>query len=201
MNEDGTKANFTSDSAKAVFSTWRDLWKSGAVLPSSKNEAGPTWTAGFTDGKVGVMPYPATLLSSTTGFDVGVAGIPGPKGGSSTFVGGDGIGISKDSKKAKEAWNFLSWLMSEKAQVDVLAKDNDVVSRGDLANNEYSSKDPRLVTINQVAAKGETPYSLNFQQAYNAPGSPWLTLLRNQVLGSGGDPSKDDAAITAVLGQ
>ena len=28
-------------------------------------------------GKVGLMFYPATLLSSTTGFDVGVAGIPG----------------------------------------------------------------------------------------------------------------------------
>jgi multiple sugar transport system substrate-binding protein len=201
MNTEGTKANFTSGSAKTVFSTWRDLWKSGAVLPSSKNEAGPTWTAGFTDGKVGIMPYPATLLSSTKGFDVGVAGLPGPKGGESTFVGGDGIGISKDSKKAAQAWNFLSWLMSEKAQVDVLAKDNDVVSRGDLANNTYSSKDPRLVKINEVAAKGKTPYSLNFQQAYNAPGSPWLSLLRDQVLGSGGDPAKGDAAITAVLGQ
>lgn len=201
MNEAGTAANFTSASAKGVFSTWRDLWRSGAVLPSSKNEAGPTWTAGFTDGKVGIMPYPATLLSSTTGFDVGVAGLPGTKGGESTFVGGDGIGISKDSKKASAAWNFLSWLMSEKAQVDVLAKDNDVVSRGDLASNTYSEKDPRLVKINEVAAKGRTPYSLNFQQAYNAPGSPWLTLLRNQVLGSGGDPAKDDSAITAVLGQ
>jgi multiple sugar transport system substrate-binding protein len=201
MNTEGTKANFTSGSAKTVFSTWRDLWKSGAVLPSSKNEAGPTWTAGFTDGKVGIMPYPATLLSSTKGFDVGVAGLPGPKGGESTFVGGDGIGISKDSKKAAQAWNFLSWLMSEKAQVDVLAKDNDVVSRGDLANNTYSSKDSRLVKINEVAAKGKTPYSLNFQQAYNAPGSPWLSLLRDQVLGSGGDPAKGDAAITAVLGQ
>jgi multiple sugar transport system substrate-binding protein len=201
MNEEGTEANFTSDSAKSVFSTWRDLWRSGAVLPSSKNEAGPTWTAGFTDGKVGIMPYPATLLSSTTGFDVGVAGLPGTKGGESTFVGGDGIGISKDSKKASAAWNFLSWLMSEKAQVDVLAKDNDVVSRGDLASNTYSEKDPRLVKINEVAAKGQTPYSLNFQQAYNAPGSPWLTLLRDQVLGSGGDPEKDNAAITAVLGQ
>jgi len=201
MNEAGTEANFTSDSAKAVFSTWRDLWKSGAVLPSSKNEAGPTWTAGFTDGKVGIMPYPATLLSSTTGFDVGVAGIPGSKGGESTFVGGDGIGVSKDSKKAAQAWNFLSWLMSEKAQVGVLAKDNDVVSRGDLANNEYSQKDDRLVKINEVAAKGQTPVSLNFQQAYNAPGSPWLSLTRDQVIGSAGDLSKQNAAITAILGQ
>jgi len=200
MNEDGTESLLAEDGAKEVYSTWADLWKSGAVLPSSKDEAGPTWTAGFTEGKVGVMPYPATLLSSTP-FDVGVSGIPGPKGGESTFVGGDGIGVSKDSKKAAQSWNFLSWLMSEDAQVGVLAKNNDVVSRSDLANNEYSSKDPRLVTINEVASKGDTPYSLNFQEAFNSPTSPWLTLVRNAVLEGTDSVDADNDAITDVLSQ
>lgn len=200
MNEDGSKSLLASDTAKDVYSTWQDLWKSGAVLPSSKDEAGPTWTAGFTEGKVGLMFYPATLLSSTP-FDAGVAGIPGPKGGGSTFVGGDGIGISKDSKKAAQAWNFLSWMMSEDAQVGVLAKDKDVVSRSDLANNEFSSQDPRLVTINEVASKGETPFSLHFQEAFNAPNSPWLTLVRNAVLGDGKSVDADNKEITSVLSQ
>ena len=200
MNEEGTKSLLDSDTAKDVYSTWQDLWKSGAVLPSSKDETGPTWTAGFTEGKVGLMFYPATLLSSTK-FDVGVAGIPGPQGGGSTFVGGDGIGISKDSKKAAQAWNFLQWMMSEDAQVGVLAKDNDVVSRSDLANNEYAAKDPRLVTINEVAGKGDTPISLNFQEAFNAPNSPWLTLVRNAVLGDGKSVDKDNSEITSVLSQ
>ena len=105
MSDDGTESLLASDTAKDVYSTWKDLWDAGAVLPSSQDEAGPTWTAGFTEGKVGVMPYPATLLSSTP-FDVGVAGLPGPDGGDSTFVGGDGIGISKDSKLSAQAWNF-----------------------------------------------------------------------------------------------
>jgi multiple sugar transport system substrate-binding protein len=200
MNPQGTSSLLASDTATQVYSTWQDLWKSGAVLPSSKDESGPTWTAGFTQGKVGLMFYPATLLSSTP-FDAGVAGIPGPNGGSSTFVGGDGIGISKDSTKERQAWNFLSWLMSDKAQVDVLAKDNDVVSRSDLANNVYAAKDQRLITINQVAGQGKTPVALNFQQAFNAANSPWLTLVRNAVLGSGGTVAQDNDAITAVLGQ
>jgi multiple sugar transport system substrate-binding protein len=201
MSADGTKALLASDTAKQVFSTWKDLWNSGAVLPSSKDESGPTWTAGFTQGKVGLMFYPATLLSSTP-FDAGVAGIPGPTGGASTFNGGDGIGISKDSKKAAQAWNFLSWMMSEDAQVGVLAKDNDVVSRSDLANNQYAAKDPRLVTINQVAGQGRTPVALNFQQAYNAANSPWVELVRDAVLGTGsGDIAKENDAITSVLGQ
>lgn len=200
LSDDGTESLLASDTAKEVYSTWNDLWESGAVLPSSQDEAGPTWTAGFTEGNVGLMFYPATLLSSTP-FDVGVAGIPGPKGGGSTFVGGDGIGVSKDSKKAAQAWNFLSWMMSEDAQVEVLAKDNDVVSRSDLANNKYSEKDPRLVTINEVAGNGDTPVALNFQQAFNAPGSPWLTLVRNAVLDGSDTVDADNEGITEILQQ
>ena len=200
MNEEGTESLLASDTAKDVYSTWADLWSSGAVLPSSKDEAGPTWTAGFTEGKVGLMPYPATLLSSTP-FDVGVSGLPGPNGGDSTFVGGDGIGVSKDSKKAAQSWNFLSWLMSEDAQVEVLAKNSDVVSRSDLAENEYSNKDPRLVTINEVASKGDTPVSLSFQEAFNSPTSPWLTLVRNAVLEGTDTVDADNDAITEVLSQ
>jgi multiple sugar transport system substrate-binding protein len=200
MNDDGTSSLLADDTAKQVYDTWRDLWKSGAVLPSSKDEAGPTWTAGFTEGKVGLMFYPATLLSSTP-FDAGVAGIPGPGGGASTFVGGDGLGISKDSKQAPQAWNFLNWLMSEDAQVEVLAKNNDVVSRSDLAGNAYAAKDPRLVTINEVAAKGETPVALNFQQAFNAPNSPWLALVRDAVLADGAKLQQGNDEITAVLGE
>ncbi|MER5455201.1 sugar ABC transporter substrate-binding protein [Micromonospora sp. NPDC002389] len=200
LSEDGTESKLADETAQKVFSTWQDLWRSGAVLPASAGETGPTWTAAFTEGKVGLMFYPATLLSSTP-FDVGVAGIPGPNGGASTFVGGDGIGISKDSKKAAQAWNFLSWMMSEEAQVEVLAKNKDVVSRADLANNKYAAEDPRLVTINEVAGQGDTPVALNFQQAFNAPNSPWLTLVRNQVLNGNGDLQKDNGEISAVLKQ
>ncbi len=201
MNADGTASLLNGANAKKIYDTWADLWASGAVLPSSKDEAGPTWTAGFTEGKVGLMFYPATLLSSTTKFDVGVAGIPGVDGGASTFVGGDGIGVSKDSQKSPQAVNFLNWMMSEDAQVGVLAKDNDAVSRGDLANNQYSAKDPRVVTINEVAAKGGTPVALNFQQAYNAVGSPWVTMVRNQVLNKANTVEADNEQITAVLAQ
>jgi multiple sugar transport system substrate-binding protein len=200
LSDDGKESKLGDDTAQKVYSMWQDLWKSGAVLPSSAGETGPTWTAGFTEGKVGLMFYPATLLSSTP-FEAGVAGIPGPTGGASTFVGGDGIGVSKDSKKAAQAWNFLSWMMSEAAQVEVLAKNKDVVSRADFANNKYATTDPRLVTINEVAGKGDTPVAMNFQQAFNAPNSPWLTLVRNQVLNASGDLQKDNGEITAVLQQ
>jgi multiple sugar transport system substrate-binding protein len=92
-------------------------------------------------------------------------------------------------------------MMSEDAQVEVLAKDGNAVSRGDLADNEYAAADPRLVTINEVAAQGDTPVALNFQQAFNAPGSPWLTLVRNAVLNGDDSVPADNEEITAILSQ
>jgi multiple sugar transport system substrate-binding protein len=200
LSEDGTEAMLDGDAAQEIYSTWKGLVDDGVVAPGSEDETGATWVAGFQEGKVGIMPYPATLLPSLD-FEAGVAGLPGVDGGASTFVGGDSIGISKDSDKSAQAWNFLSWMMSEEAQVDVLAANGNVVSRGDLADNEHASADPRLVTINEVASQGDTPVAVNFQQAFNAAGSPWLTLVRNEVLGDGGSLEEDNAALTDILSQ
>jgi multiple sugar transport system substrate-binding protein len=204
MDPEGTKSLLNGSASQKLYSTWRDLQAAGAIAPGSKDETGATWVAAFQEGKIGVMPYPATLLpTASKSVDVGVTAIPGASGGESTFVGGDGIGISKDSKKTQQAWNFLSWLTSEKAQVDVLAAGGSTVARTDLADNQYAAKDPRLVTINKAAAspQSKTPFAVNFQQAFNAPGSPWVTLLRNQVYGDPSTLEKDNQAITQVLGQ
>ncbi|WP_298458832.1 ABC transporter substrate-binding protein [uncultured Cellulomonas sp.] len=204
MNEDGTEAMLASDSAQEVYSTWRELWEAGAVAPASQDETGATWVGDFQQGNVGVMPYPATLLATADEtVDVGVAPIPGVDGGAATFIGGDGIGISKDSDVTDQAWNFLAWMMSEEAQVEVLAANGSTPARTDLADNEYAAADPRLVTINEVAGAPEsrTPYAPNFQQAYNAAGSPWVTLFRDAVFGDGDSVEEDNEAITDVLSQ
>lgn len=204
LSPDGTQSMLDSDTAKQVYADWKQLWNSGAVDPASKDDTGATWVGPFQQGKIGVMPYPASLLA-TVGktVDAGVAPIPGPDGGESTFVGGDGIGVSKDSKHEAEAWNFLAWLMSDDAQVNVLAANDSIVSRSDLANNKYAAKDPRVVTINQVAASADskTPIAINFQQAFNAAGSPWVTLLRDQVFNGKDNLTQDNSAINSVLGQ
>nr|BFE72790.1 hypothetical protein GCM10020092_060910 [Actinoplanes digitatis] len=85
----------------------------------------------------------------------------------------------------------------------MLAAGNSTVSRTDLADNKYSAKDPRVATVNKVAAspQSKTPVALNFQQAFNAPTSPWVSLLRNQVYGDQQKLADDNAAVTGVLGQ
>ncbi|WP_022884533.1 ABC transporter substrate-binding protein [Glaciibacter superstes] len=200
MNEDGTESLLASDSAKEVYAFYRGLVADGIVGAGTKDETGATWTGPFPDGTVGVMPMPSTMLGSMP-ENTGVVPIPGPDGGESTFVGGDSIGIAASSENPDAAWEFLEWSLGDEAQLEVLAKNGDVVARTDLAKNKYSEKDPRVVTINEVAAKGVTPKSLKFGEAFNDPNGPWLVLTREAVFGSGADIDKNNDAITAVLAE
>ncbi|MEU0075358.1 sugar ABC transporter substrate-binding protein [Streptomyces sp. NPDC006332] len=200
LNEEGTEAQLASATAKKVYDTYRGWAKDDIVAPGAKDETGVTWTGVFPKGKVGVMPMPSTTLGlMPKDLDFGVAPIPGPDGGKSTFVGGDAIGISATSKSTDQAWNFLAWSLGDKAQVDVVAAHKDVVARTDLASNKYSKADPRLVTINQLVADGRTPYAMKFGQTFNDPNGPWLTLMRDAAFGDGSSVDKDNDAVSASL--
>ena len=185
MNPDGTQSTIDDPQMQATFEIYNKLWKDGVVQPGAKDEAGPTWTGVFPKGKVGIMPMPSTTLGAMPkDMNIGVAPIPGPDGGQSTFVGGDVIGISSTSKHADEAWDFLKWTLSDSTQVNIVAKNKDIVARTDLASNKYSAADPRVVLSNQMVGKGVTPISLNFGQTYNDPTGPWLKVARDAVFGN-----------------
>ena len=118
------------------------------------------------------------------------------------FVGGDAIGIGATSAKAAQAWDFLSWTMSDEAQVEVVAKSKGVPTRTDLASNKYSQSDERVVLINSLMAKGRTPYAKNFNASFNDPQSPWLQTVRGALFGDAGTAlSGGNAAITKSLQQ
>ena len=98
MNPEGTQSMLNSDTNKKIYSTFKSLVDDGTVwMPDSKTETGPTWTGYFLTGKVGIMPWPATLTGVAGDNlkleDVGATPIAGTKSGTSTFVGGDSIGI------------------------------------------------------------------------------------------------------------
>lgn len=203
MNADGTAATLNSADAKEIYKTFNALWKEGVINPESQQEAGPTWTQPFPAGKVGIMPMPASLQESE-GMpldNLGVTAIAGVNGGESTFVGGDSIGISKDAKNPDAAWNFITWMLGDHNQVEVVAKGGNVVARTDLADNKYSSADPRLVLFNTIAGKGKTPLAVNFNAAFNDPQSPWIQLFRAAVFDNADDAKIDqlNQGITSVL--
>jgi multiple sugar transport system substrate-binding protein len=198
LNADGTAATANSDEWKQIFKIFHDMAADGtALMPDTKNEAGPTWTSYFPKGIIGVMPMPATQISALVGnglddADIGVAPIAGINGGESTFIGGDDIGISRDSKKADAAWNFISWVQSDEAQIEVVAKNGNVLTRTDLANNKYI-KDPRVALFNSIGAKGKTPLAVNFGATFNDPQGPWVALMQNVVFGDGDLNAANDA--------
>ena len=195
MNKDGSEATLDNDSMKGVLDAYKELANTTNGLGAgSKEETGATWTAPFANGKIGVMPYPNTSTTALFdaekdgGFEVGVAPIPGTKEGkTSTFLGGDAMGISKDSKHVAQAWNFLYWLMQSDAQKEVFADQGDTASNIQTLKTAYKDADPRIQTINSVIidGNGQTPKSPAFNEAFNAAGSPWQLLVQNAVWGSG----------------
>lgn len=190
MSQDGTTSTVDSKEMADVFALYRKLYEEGVAAPAAKDEAGPTWLGALQGGKIGIAPGPSVWLGliEEKGVKMGVAPITGMNGGESTFIGGDSMGIGVTSKNASQAWDFLAWTMSDEAQVEVVAKNKGVPFRTDLAANKYSSADPRIVAINNLVAKGRTPYAKNFNATYNDPQSPWIATFRGALFGD--DPRK-----------
>lgn len=203
LSDDGRESLLASDAAKDVYAAYRELNDAGALAPGSKEETGATWTGPFSEGKVGVMQYPNTAVWAAieAGIDVGVTAIPGVDGNGSTFLGGDAMGVSRDSEHVDQAWNFLAWLVSPDAQLDVLAKNGEVPALKSLLDNEYAAAEPIALAINSVVANGRTPVAASFSEAFNASGSPWVTLVRNAVFEGTDSVDADNDAITSVLDQ
>jgi multiple sugar transport system substrate-binding protein len=205
LDGNGQNASIDSPEMAEVFALYRQLYEEGVAAPASKDEAGPTWLGALQNGKIGIAPGPSVwlgLIEEQSDIDMGVAPIPGIDGGESTFVGGDAIGIGATSENADAAWDFLAWTMSDEAQVEVIAKNKGVPTRTDLAENKYSAEDPRIVTVNSLMAKGETPYARNFNASFNDPQSPWLETVRGALFGEADKALSDgNSAITESLQQ
>ena len=209
ISEDGTEAYLNSDTAKSILKVWRNLAETPNGLgDGSKEETGATWTAPFANGNIGVMPYPNTSIASIIeaeadgGFECGVCIIPGTEAGDgSTYLGGDAMGISRNCEHVDQAWNFIAWLMTEEAQQEVFADNNDTASNLKVLANGYENADERVKTFNATIEYGHTPKAIYFNEAFNAAGSPWQILIQDAVWGDESKIDEDNQAITDVLSQ
>lgn len=205
LSPDGSEGMMDGDAARAVYSAYRELAETDNGLGAgSQEETGATWTAPFQAGKVGVMPYPYTAVTGMFDdgdFEVGVTGIPGVDGGTSTFLGGDAIGISRSSENVEQAWHFMNWLMSEDAQQEVFADNDDTAANLAVLADGYGDADPRTHVANATVAEGRAPVARNFNEAFNAPGSPWQLLIQDAVWGDESVIEEHNEAINAILAQ
>lgn len=182
--DDGKKAAIDTAPMKATLDLYKKLFDQGIVPASAKSDDGTNWTKLFDAGKIGIIPIgnfnfaPAEQAK----INYGEAGLPAPDGSqTSTFVGGDVAGISRNSTHKAQAWDFLQWTLGEDAQVNVLAKAGLLPSRVDLAENKYSSKNPAVVAAIKGEATGYTPSSTAYGSLVNDATGPWLKGIRDYV--------------------
>jgi multiple sugar transport system substrate-binding protein len=182
--DDGAKANVDTDAMKETLDLYKRLWDDGLVAPSAETEDGVNWNTLFNEGKIGILPRGTGNFANlaNASFDWGVASLPAPDGSATSgFIGGDVLGITSSSEYADQAWNFIEWTLSEENQVDVVAKAGSLPSRIDLAENEYSAADPRIVQAIKGEETGYTPATPAYATAINNPNGPWLAMIRAYV--------------------
>lgn len=189
VRDDGKTSDLTGDSLVKAFTMYRQAFAEGVVPPSDKTESGATWGASFLTGKIGILPigsFKFADIIKQAKFSWGILPLTNADGSrTATFVGGDELSITSQSKDVDSAWNFVAWTLSDEAQVEVVAKGGDLPSRTDLADNQYSAKYPQVVQTIKGLATGWTPSAINYNAAFNDPNGPWLAGFRGAVLGTG----------------
>jgi len=204
LQEDGTKAAIDSDAMTATADLYKRLYDEDIVPSGAKTDDGTTWTASFNAGKIGILPvgtFNFGALNADPTFDWGVAPLPAPDGSASgTFVGGDVVGVTSASKHPEAAEEFLEWSLTDEPQIEIWAKNGFLTPRFDLADNEYTAKDPRLVKAVEGLKNGYTPATLPYGEIFNSPNGAWLAGLRGYIFDGDVDALSDaQRAIQATL--
>lgn len=188
FNSDASKITLNTPQMTATLQAYQDMWKAGTIPVESKTDTGANWNNVFAPGNVAIQFVGASLISTlakaNVPFDWDVAGIPGPTGGKSTYVGGDVFTITKDAKSADAAWNVIKWITAEEQQVNLYAKNGALTVRTDLTGNQYTAANARLQAANELVKIGRTPRSTSSAAIFNDAAGPWLAGWRSAVYGS-----------------
>jgi multiple sugar transport system substrate-binding protein len=177
----------------ATLQFYHTMWVDGVMPASAKTTTVAGWFTPFESGKIGMDMFGSFAvadLKAVKGLGFNVTPIPGEYGGSSSYGGGDEIGIPKGSKNVAAAETVLKWATSVAAQDDI-ARLGVVPIRLSVATNYYPTLDPRYKVFAKAAATGHAPYAVRFEQAANSVQSPWETLLESTIF--------DGANIKAAL--
>lgn len=100
--------------------------------------------------------------------------------------------MSRSSKNYAQAVDFLTWSVSDEPQVQVWAKNGFLTPRFDLAENEYTGKDPARVTAIKGLQNGYTPATLPYGEIFNSTNGDWLKGWRGYLF------NDDDNALKAA---
>lgn len=205
LSQDGKTATMTSPAVKDALGFYQRLWQEGVIPQGAKVDDGSNFLNAFTTNKIGMAGSGAfsigTLKNQYPNVNFGLTYLPGKDGGTSSFAGGDTIGIPKGSKNVDKAFDFIKWCLSDDVQINQFAKNGSIPVRTDLANNKYSQLDPRYIVTSNAMAQGRTPYSDHYNQLFNDVNGPWLAAIQKAVFDGKIDEATDKAqqSFTQIL--
>ncbi len=205
LSEDGTQATLEDPMVREALAFYRQLWEEELIPPGSVADGGAEFLNTFASGTIGMQGLGnfaiTPLKTSDTPFEFGVTFLPGKDGGVSSFAGGDSIGIPAGSRYVDEAFEFITWLLSEEVQLEQYAANFSLPVRTDLADNEYFAEDPRFTLSSEAMGLGKTPYSLVYNQLFNDANGTWLKMIQTAVFDGKIDEAiaTGQAEFTAIL--
>lgn len=186
LSADGATATLTSPAVAAALQFYRAMWAAKLIPPSSRNDGAENTIATPASGKVGMWLGGAYTITGVRrlapGMEIGATFLPGDKPGQwASFAGGDSIAIPRGSEQPGIAWEFVRWTFSPDVQVGILARNNALPVRTDLARNEFSEQNPLYLVAAEAMAHGRTPYSFVYNDLLNSPQGPFLRMLQRGV--------------------
>lgn len=188
LSDDGRTATIDTPAFRDTVAAYRDMWKAGAIHPTSRSGNGNNAVEAFASGKVGILmtgSYIVNLLTSKyPDVKFAVAPIPGPKGGASSFAGGDTLALIKgiSEGKKKVALDFVKFYMEPEQQV-YITQESGMPSRTDLAKEAYAKFDQRNLVSYDILAKARTPYTFSSDELFVSRTGPFLNLIQSTIFG------------------
>jgi|SRR5579875_219043 multiple sugar transport system substrate-binding protein len=163
---------------------YHTIWADKLAPASDQTDNGSTWGDDFEAGKVGILPGAYGFLPAITKAgilkEVGIAPLPGPNGGYSTFDGGDDFVIPKGAKNPSGAWEFITWAL-QKAQQEIYPSHGYTPVRTDVLGPAFDKANPYDAVALKALAHGSAPVTTIYNAAFNAPGSPWFQMFSEAV--------------------
>ncbi|MCD7060589.1 ABC transporter substrate-binding protein [Pelagibacterium xiamenense] len=198
LPRNGEDAALEGEAIHEVLDQYRQMWEEGLIPESAEVDAGENFVSAFTTGNIGITGSGGFLLSlmerQFPDFDYGVTLLPGLEPGQvSGFVGGDVVAIPEGSPNEETAREFVSWVLSDEAQLEGLAKNSILTTRTDLADNEYFQGNEKVQATAQALEAGYVPWVFHFATMVNSDSSPWINMIQRAVFDGEVESAIEDA--------
>lgn len=198
LPKNGTDEALTGDGVKTVLEALKTMWDEGMIPANAETDTGANFVSAFTTGKIGIAGTGGFLISLMArehpDFNYGLTVLPGVEAGQqSAFVGGDVVAIPAKGKNEAAAREFLTWVLSDDAQLNGLAKNSILTTRTDLADNEYTKGNDKVLTTAKALSVGYVPWVFHFADMVNSDSSPWIGMLQQAIFDGDVDGAITDA--------